>query len=191
MPLAIKQANFLKYDRLLLVFSTGIYKVIPVPEKLFVGPDLEYVEILKKNITFNIIYRDGKENFAYVKRFSTPKFILDKDYRLFPDHKRSRILLLLCGTDKHARVSMVPSRRARSNVFEIDFDNYLLKGPSAKGKRVSTRVVRRVVESTDRVVKERANLSLPGIEAPGPESSNENPADSGQNSAEDKSPTKE
>ena len=180
-----------EYDRLLLVFSTGIYKVIPVPEKLFVGPDLEYVGILKKNVTFNIIYRDGKENFAYVKRFSTPKFILDKDYRLFPDHKRSRILLLLCGTDKHARVSMVPSRRARSNVFEIDFDSYLLKGPSAKGKRVSTRVVRRVVESTDRVVKERANLSLPGIEVPGPESSNENPADSGQNSAEDKSPTKE
>lgn len=152
-----------EYDRLLLIFSNGIYKVIPVPDKLFVGPELEFVDILKKNIIFNIVYRDGKENYAYVKRFSTPKFILDKEYRLFPEHPRSRILLLLRGEDKHARVSMVPSRRAKSNVVEIDFDSYLLKGPTAKGKRVATRVARRVVESTERVVKERANLALPGI----------------------------
>ncbi len=156
-----------EYDRLLLIFSNGIYKVIPVPDKLFVGPELEYVDILKENTTFNIIYREGKENFAYVKRFSTPKFILDKEYRLFPEHPRSRILLLLCGEDKHARVSLVPSRRAKSNVVEIDFESYLLKGTSAIGKRVATRVVRRVVESTERVAKERSNLALPGIEPPG------------------------
>jgi topoisomerase-4 subunit A len=140
-----------------------MYKVIPVPEKLFVGPDLYYVGILEKNTVFNVVYRDGTENFAYVKRFSTPKFIMEKEYRLFPLHKRSRILLLLTGEDKHARVSMVPSRRARSNVAEICFDDYLVKGPSAKGKRVATRVVRRVVESTDKVLKQRANMSLPGI----------------------------
>ena len=94
-----------EYDRILLIFSTGIYKVIPVTEKLFVGSD-----------------------------------------------------------DKHARVSFVPSQRARSNVLEIDFAKYLIKNAGAKGKRVSTRVVRRVVESTDRVLKERVNLSLPGME---------------------------
>ncbi len=155
-----------EYDRLLLIFSNGIYKIIPVPDKLFVGEELEYVDILKENVIFNVVYRDGKENFAYVKRFSTPKFILDKEYRLFPDHPRSRILLLLCGEDQHARVSLVPSRRARSNVVEIDFDSYLQKGPSAIGKRVATRVVRRVVESTERVAKERSNLALPGIAPP-------------------------
>ncbi len=99
-----------------------------------------------------------------MKRFASPKFILDKEYRLFPANKRSQILLLLSGENKHARVSLVPSQRARSNVVEIDFDEYLVKGASAKGKRVSTRVVRRVVESTERVIKERANSVLPGLE---------------------------
>lgn len=153
-----------EYDRLLLIFSSGMYKVVPVPEKLFVGEELDYAAVFEKNVVFNIVYRDGVENLAYVKRFRSPKFILDKEYYLFTPHKRSRILLLLLGEGKHARVSLVPSRRARSNIVEIDFDQFLLKNASAKGKRVSPRVARRVVESTDRVIKERAASSLPGIE---------------------------
>lgn len=154
-----------EYDRLLLIFSSGAYKVVPVPEKLFVGEELEYGAVFKKKQIFNIVYRDGAENLAYVKRFKSPKFILEKEYHLFPPHKRSRILLLLLGENKHARVSLVPSRRARSNIVEIDFDQYLIKGASAKGKRVSPRVARRVVESTERVLKERAAASLPGLES--------------------------
>ncbi|MBT8329879.1 MAG: hypothetical protein KJN87_09260, partial [Desulfofustis sp.] len=137
---------------------------VPVPDKLFVGEELEYAAIFEKKQVFNIVYRDGVENLAYVKRFKSPKFILEKEYHLFPPHKRSRILLLLLGENKHARVSLVPSRRARSNIVEIDFDQFLIKGAGAKGKRVSPRVARRVVESTDRVIKERSAANLPGID---------------------------
>ncbi len=153
-----------EYDRLLLIFGDGIYKVVPVPDKLFVGDDIQYAAVVRKDLVFNIVYRDGVENLAYVKRFASPKFILDKEYQLFAPHKRSRILLLLTGENKHARVSLVPSRRARSNVVEIDFDEYLVKNASAKGKRVSPRVARRVVESTERVIKARANSVLPGLD---------------------------
>jgi len=164
-----------EYDRLLLISSSGLYKVVPVPDKLFVGEDLEYAAVFKKDLVFNVVYRDGKENMAYVKRFKSPKFILEKEYHLFPSHKRSRILLLLIGDNKHARVSLVPSRRARSNIVEIDFDQYLIKASSAKGKRVSPRVARRVVESTERVIKERAASTLPGMV---PEGEGEIPSDS-------------
>ncbi len=157
-----------EYDRLLLISADGTYKVVPVPEKLFVGEEIEYAAVFNKGVIFNIVYRDGKENLAYVKRFKSPKFILEKEYRLFPRHKRSRILLLLIGENKHARVSLVPSRRAKSNVVEIDFDQFLVKGAGAKGKRVSPRVARRVVESTERVLKERGSSSLPGLD-PGAE----------------------
>lgn len=153
-----------EYDRILLIFSNGRYKVIPVTDKLFVGSELEYAGVVKRGTIFNIIYRDGKENQAYVKRFKSPKFIMEKEYFLFPEHKRSRILLLIIGEDKHARVSLVPSQRAKSNVIEVDFDSYLIKGPGAIGKRVSTRVVRRAVESTERILKERGVMPLPGIE---------------------------
>ena len=86
-----------EYDRLLLIFQDGMYKVIPVTDKLFVGHELAWVGAVTEGLIFNILYRDGQENLTYAKRFTTPKFILDKEYRLFPEDKRSRILLLLMG----------------------------------------------------------------------------------------------
>ncbi|MEE4241524.1 MAG: DNA topoisomerase IV subunit A [Desulfopila sp.] len=157
-----------EYDKLLLIFSNGIYKVIAVTDKLFVGNELEWFGTVEKDRCFNIVYRDGSENLSYVKRFITPKFILEKEYFLFPQHKRSRILLLLLGRNKYARVSLVPSPRAKSNVVEIDFEEILIKGANAKGKRVSNRVVRRVVEAAglDNKEDKNKNLTLPGLELP-------------------------
>ena len=64
-----------------------------------------------------------------------PKFIINREYRLFPEHKRSVIQLLVVGDkDVRARVSFVPSGRAKYNRLEIEFDDYLIKGAAAKGK---------------------------------------------------------
>lgn len=155
-----------EYDRLLLIFDDGRYKIIQIPDKVFVGPDLVYFNIVKQSAIFNLVYRDGVENFAYVKRFKTPKFILDKEYRLFPENKRSKIMLLTEGEEKYARVNVMPSQRARTNVFHITFDEYLVKGAAAKGKRVSPRVVRRVISAGPPAAPkpEKNNMSLPGIE---------------------------
>jgi topoisomerase-4 subunit A len=146
-----------EYDRILLIFADGSFKVITAPEKLFVGSDLCYAGILKEDDIFNVIYRDGQENITYVKRFGAPKFILDKEYHLFPSHERSRILLISTGVNKHARASLVPTRRAKSNIVEIAFDDHLIKNSGAKGKRVSSRVVRRVIDTTERVLKEQGS----------------------------------
>ena len=99
-----------------------------------------------------------------MKRFKSPKFILDKEYTLFTEHKRSKILMMSFGEEKFARVNLMPSSRARTNSIDIIFDEYLIKGASAKGKRVSNRVVRRVVSSTGpRIVAVKQNLPLPGF----------------------------
>lgn len=153
-----------EYDRLLILYDTGVYKIIQVTDKLFVGHDVLWIGKVKKNLIFNMVYREGRENLCYVKRFKTPKFILDKEYSLFESHKRSKIFLLLFGEEKSCRASLVPSSRAKSNVVEIVFEEYLIKGPAAKGKRVSARVVRRVVDTTGKKAKEtKTNLSLPGM----------------------------
>ncbi len=153
------------YDKLFLIFSDGLYKIIPVEEKIFIGSGLEWFGTVEKNLCFNMVYRDGSENYSYVKRFTTPKFILEKEYRLFEKHKRSKIQLLLVGTDKYARVSLVPSSRAKSNIIEINFNDYLIKGAVARGKRVSTRTVRRVVEISElKNNLKKQTFSLPGME---------------------------
>ncbi|BCL60791.1 DNA topoisomerase IV subunit A [Desulfomarina profundi] len=154
-----------EYDRLFLIFTNGLYKIIPVTEKLFVGHELEWLGVVKRKSIFNVIYRDGKSGQAYVKRFKTPKFILEKEYRLFPEHKKSRILLLTHGEEQFARVYMTPSQRARTNVLDVIFDDYLIKGVAAKGKRVSNRTVRRVARSAGpRTEPAKKNLVLPGLD---------------------------
>ncbi len=157
--------NCSEYDRLLLIFNDGMYKVIPVTDKLFVGHELAWIGVIKDGLIFNVLYRDGQENLTYAKRFTTPKFILDKEYRLFPEDKRSRILLLLTGEGASAHIGLAPSPRAKSNIMEVYFDDYLLKNPNAKGKRVSSRVVRRVTDSTGKapIKLQKQNMTLPGL----------------------------
>lgn len=156
-----------EYDRLFLLFTDGLYKVIPVVDKLYVGQELEWFGIVEKDIIFNVIYRDGAENFAYVKRFTTPSFILEKEYRLFPEHKRSKILHLSFGESTFVKIYMVPSSRAKTNSMEIALSEYLIKNAAAKGKRLSSRIVRKITPASGRGVEPvKQNLPLPGLEQP-------------------------
>jgi topoisomerase-4 subunit A len=154
-----------EYDRLLLIFKDGLYKVVPVPDKLFVGPDLYWMGVVKNDLVFNLIYRHGPENLAYVKRFATPKFILNREYHLFEADKRSTILLLLLGKEGlRVRASLAPSARAKHNAVEIDLDDFLIKGASAKGKRIANRSVRRITDISGTPKKPLPTpLELPGI----------------------------
>jgi len=164
--------NCSEYDRLLLIYNDGMYKVIPAVDKLFVGHDLAWVGVVEDGLIFNILYRDGQENLIYAKRFTTPKFILEKEYRLFAEDKRSKIMLLLMGAGASAHVSLAPSARAKSNVMEVYFDEYLLKNPNAKGKRIASRVVRKVVDSTGKAAPRpvRQNMTLLDLVTPAKES---------------------
>jgi topoisomerase-4 subunit A len=155
-----------EYDRILLIFKEGLYKVVNVTDKLFVGSNLLWMGVVQRDLVFNIIYRSGTENLTYAKRFKMPKFIISREYRLFPEHKRSVIQMLAIGeSDIRARISLVPSSRARYNSMEIDMDDFLLKGASAKGKRISNRVVRRVSNITGKPRKQKPVMpSLPGLE---------------------------
>ena len=135
-----------EYDKLLLIYQNGMYKVINVIDKLFVGHDVLWFGKVEEKRVFNILYREGGQNFCYVKRFQSPKFILDKEYRLFPEHKNSAILYLSTGDGGRVRVHLAPSKRARHNYVDCSFSEVLIKGASALGKRVSDRPVRRVAE---------------------------------------------
>ncbi|MFO7604897.1 MAG: DNA topoisomerase IV subunit A [Desulfurivibrionaceae bacterium] len=151
-----------EYDKILMISNDGSYKVIYLADKLFVGNDLAWVGKVGDKMLFNVVYRDGTENLCYVKRFKTPKYILDKEYRLFPEHKRSTILFLKTGEEGWVRVHFAPNKRARRNYEDFNLADFLIKGAPAKGKRVSSRVVRRVAETTPKEV-EKPEDELPGL----------------------------
>jgi topoisomerase-4 subunit A len=158
-----------EYDRIILIFKDGLYKIINGGDKIFVGSDLVYWGKVENDLLFNIIYRDGREKLSYVKRFTMPKFILEKEYRLFSENKKSRVQYLAIGSEARARVYFVPAKRASVNSVEVIFNEFLVKGAAAKGKRVGTRGLRRIIPLADKPVclEEEAQGMLPGIECDG------------------------
>lgn len=137
-----------EYDKILLIHKDGRYKVIKVPDKMFADHDIYWAGIVKSDTVYNMLYREGKKSQTYVKRFTTPKFILDKEYRLFPAHKKSWIQFLQTGQGVRARIDYITTSRSKINSERLEFDEYLIKGAGAIGKRLSTRTVRRISELT-------------------------------------------
>ncbi|NDB78196.1 MAG: DNA topoisomerase IV subunit A, partial [Verrucomicrobia bacterium] len=88
-----------KFDKLLLVFKDGTYKVTELAEKLFVGPDLIYLSLPDRERVFTCAYTD--RNASYLKRFTFGGTILDKTYNCIPE--KSRILLFTPDTPKVKR----------------------------------------------------------------------------------------
>ncbi len=162
-----------EYDRILLIFKSGSYKVINGGDKIFVGSDLVYWGKVQNDLLFNVIYRDGQAKISYVKRFMMPKFILEKEYRLFPENKNSRIQYLGLGTGARVRAYFVPTKRGAAKSMEIIFNEFLIKGASAKGKRVGSRSLRRLVPLADKAVclENTPQGMLPGLESGGDEGS--------------------
>ena len=149
-----------EYDKILLIHRDGRYKAIKVPDKVFVDHDICWVGKVSGNIVFNLLYREGTQGLSYIKRFMTPKFILDKEYRLFPTHKKSWVQFLQTGEGVRVRIDFIPTTRSKVNSQRLEFDEILIKGAGAIGKRLSTRTVRRISELIVKVAEQ------PGDTAP-------------------------
>ncbi len=71
-----------KFDKLLLVFKDGHYKVVELPEKMFVGPDLYYCGLPERDRVFTCVYTN--RDATYLKRFTFGGTILEPRLQLHP-----------------------------------------------------------------------------------------------------------
>jgi len=123
----------------LLIVTEDYYKVIPIPEKLYIKENLLLVNKLDRDRVYNCMYREQTTGIAYIKRFKVEKFILEKEYPFTLDNSK----ILVFEPDPPPKVKVYYPRAARVRVTQevIDFSEQLVKGPAAKGNRVSTKPV--------------------------------------------------
>ncbi|OQX10759.1 MAG: DNA topoisomerase IV [Desulfobulbaceae bacterium A2] len=150
-----------EFDRVLLIFRDGSYRVIHVPDKVFIGHEVLWLGLVDDNLVFNLIYRDGTDGLSYLKRFRMPKFIVNREYRLYTAHPRSTIQLLTTGEEGEFKAQLAPSARSRHNSLVIRPAEYLVKGVAAHGRRLSGRPVRRIISGA--APSAPALRSLPGV----------------------------
>ncbi len=80
-----------EYDHLLCVERNGKYRVINIPDKIFVGR-LYYFTKHDKSQIFHVVYSEKKTGKFFAKKTVIGKFITDKEYRLCPEGCRLEVL---------------------------------------------------------------------------------------------------
>jgi len=126
-------------DDIIIFYRSGIYKIVKVADKMFVGKDVLYLNVFKKNdkrTVYNAIYRDGKAGFNYIKRFSVTGITRDKEYDLTQGTAGSRILYFSANPNGEAetvKVILKPKPRLKILVFEKDFSDISIKGRGSMG----------------------------------------------------------
>ena len=139
------------YDKIVVIRKDGTYQVIRVPEKQFIGKNAISVEKLDSNKVHNIVYWEGASQVCYAKRFRVEKFIIDREYNLFPTNKGAKILHLSHGDGIRVEALFVPRPRLRKSSLIFDLDDLAVKGIQARGNKVSSKSVQSVKVVTDRL----------------------------------------
>ena len=138
-------------DDVIVFFRSGKYLITPVAEKKFVGKDIYFVAVFKKNdqrTIYNVVYRDGKDGWYYIKRFFVTGIIRDREYDLTKGTPDSRITYFTANPNGEAEVIKVthkPNPRIRKITLEEDFSNIAIKGRQAMGNILSKFPIHRIL----------------------------------------------
>uniref|UniRef100_UPI004048B81F DNA gyrase/topoisomerase IV subunit A n=1 Tax=Algoriphagus sp. TaxID=1872435 RepID=UPI004048B81F len=137
-------------DDIIAIRRDGKLMVSKIQEKLFMGKDIAYVGVFRKNderMTYNFIYLDGVSGRAMVKRFQVGGVTRDKEYDLTKGTKGSKLVYLTANPNGEAEVVTVyltQGAKARVKVFDFDFADLEIKGRAAGGNIMTRYPVRKV-----------------------------------------------
>ncbi len=142
--------NCSEIDDVIIFYKDGMYKVIKVAEKVFVGQNVLYLNVFKRNdkrTIYNVVYRDGKRGAYYIKRFAATGLTRDKEYNLTQGKDGSRVVYFSANHNGEAeiiKVTLKPNPKLRKPVFDKDFSEILIKGRQAKGNLLTRNEVHRI-----------------------------------------------
>jgi len=141
-------------DDIILFYRDGKYKVVRVAEKLFVGKNVLWLGVFKKNdkrTIYNVIYRDGKKGPCYMKRFNITGITRDREYDLTQGTEGSRVLYFTVNPNGEAEVvkvtldASVQAQNPRASIFlERSFADIIIKGRASKGNLLTKKPVHRI-----------------------------------------------
>ena len=137
-------------DDVIVFRKNGTYLVSKVSEKQFMGKDILYVDVYRKNDerkVYNVAYYDGKTGVSYVKRFNVLGVIRDKDYEVTLGTNGSKMLYFSANNNSEAEkiaVHLSNMANAKKKYFEFDFTEIEIKGRTAKGNILTKHPIRKV-----------------------------------------------
>lgn len=137
-------------DDVIIFYKDGKYKIVRISDKLFVGKNILYVNIFKKNdkrTIYNVIYRDGKDGAYFIKRFNVTSMIRDREYDVTQGNPGSKIMYFTANANGEAevvKVALRPNPRIKKLILERDFSEISIKGRQSMGNLLTRLEVHKI-----------------------------------------------
>ena len=151
-------------DDIIVFFKNGKYKIVKVSEKMFVGKDIMYLSVFKRNdkrTIYHAVYRDGKGGVTYVKRFAVTGITRDKEYDITQGKPGSKVIYFTAnpnGESEVIRVLLRPSPKVKKMQFDKDLGELAIKGRQSMGNILTKHEIHRISQ------KQRGASTLGGRE---------------------------
>lgn len=137
-------------DDIIIFYKDGKYKIVKVSDKMFVGKNVLYLYVFRRNdkrTIYNVVYRHGKLGAAYIKRFAVTGITRDKEYDVTQGENGSKVLYFSANPNGEAetiRVILKPKPRQKILVFEKDFSEIAIKGRQSMGNILTKAEVHKI-----------------------------------------------
>ena len=137
-------------DDVIIFYKDGKYKIVRISDKLFVGKNILYVNIFKKNdkrTIYNVIYRDGKDGAYLLTRFNVTSMIRDREYDVTQGNPGSKIMYFTANPNGEAevvKVALRPNPRIKKLILERDFSEISIKGRQSMGNLLTRLEVHKI-----------------------------------------------
>ncbi len=144
-----------RFDKLVLVFKDGHYKMTELPEKLFVGPDLVYCALPERDRVMTLAYTNRET--TCLKRFTFGGTIMNKEYQCIPP--KSRVLFFEPDTPAQIYIRYKPAAYQKINQQTCVPEEVAVKGAKARGNQISIKEVSSITSQPTRGWDEKAPTS--------------------------------
>ena len=141
-------------DDIVVFRQNGTCVVTKIQEKVFVGKDIIYVSVFKKNDdrkVYNLVYADGKSGVSYIKRFKVTSVTRDREYRVVGADAKSKITYFSANENGEAEVvsiNLTANCTAKIKLFDYDFAKLAIKGRESLGNVLTKYPVRKIIQKT-------------------------------------------
>jgi topoisomerase-4 subunit A len=132
------------FDKLLVFFKDGNYKITNIPEKQYFE-NIIWAGIADKKTVINVIYKMKDTQQAWAKRFIVDKFILDKVYRFFDEN--GELLHFSTHPEASVEIQTIGSGKEKASKIVFALKTVEVKGVTVRGIRISNQKVKKIIVS--------------------------------------------
>ena len=132
-----------EFDKVVVVFKDGTFKVMNIPDKLFVGRFYEAFPVNKEQI-YSIVYRETKTGLCYHKRCKIDRFIMDKEYKLCPS--KCKIEIFETNYNVVLECELEDTARSKGQTAELIFEDVPVRSTTAKGFKTASRKIEKFLK---------------------------------------------